>query len=323
MIIMRVSSPIYGIASRAYRNVFDSWLTPHLPGGAPQIAFATIGIARGSRRDLQVYGHRGSGGWTVPAEAIAPGAICYCAGVGEDVSFDLALIEKHACEVFSFDPTPRSIEFVGNEVDADPRFHFLPYGIWSEDRTMTFHQPEEGLMFHSLTSDADASSQFDAECKRLATLMRELGHDHIDLLKLDIEGAEYDVVDDLVTSGIRPRVLCVEFHGVARMDASMWRLRRSLRALAQTGYRIVHIEHLNFTFLRADGDRSYELNGRSGGSCTTHRCTAPNAGNVASIRNYRTGRTRFILSVSWPRPSTMWLWGRADHGKGDAPGPGT
>jgi FkbM family methyltransferase len=251
MISVRVSSPIYGIASRAYRNVFDSWLTPRLPGGAPQIAFATIGIARGSRRDLQMYGHRGSGGWTIPAEAIAPGAICYCAGVGEDVSFDLALIEKHACEVFSFDPTPRSIEFVGNEVDADPRFHFLPYGIWSEDRTMTFHQPEEGLMFHSLTTDTVASSQFDAECKRLVTLMRELGHDHIDLLKLDIEGAEYDVVDDLVTSGIRPRVLCVEFHGVAHMDASMWRLRRSLRALAQAGYRIVHIEHLNFTFLRA------------------------------------------------------------------------
>ena len=104
MIIVRVSSPIYGIASRAYRNVFDSWLTPRLPGGAPQIAFATIGIARGSRRDLQMYGHFGSGGWTVPAEAIAPGAICYCAGVGEDVSFDLALIEKHACEVFSIRP---------------------------------------------------------------------------------------------------------------------------------------------------------------------------------------------------------------------------
>jgi len=249
MITVRVSSPIYGLASRAYRTVFDPWLTPRLPGGAPQIALATAGIAREARGDLQMYGHRGSGGWTVPVEAIAPGAICYCAGVGEDVSFDLALIEKHACEVFSFDPTPRSVEFVENEIATDPRFHFLPYGIWSEDRTMTFHQPEEELMFHSLTTGAVASGGFDAECKRLGTLMRELGHDHIDLLKLDIEGAEYDVVDDLIICGIRPRVLCVEFHGVMHMDASMRRLRRSLRALAQAGYRIVHIEHENFTFL--------------------------------------------------------------------------
>jgi FkbM family methyltransferase len=233
--------------------VFDPWLTPRLPGGAPQIALATTGIPRESRRDLQMYGHPGLGGWMVPVEAIASGGICYCAGVGEDVSFDLALVENHACEVFSFDPTPRSIEFVENEVASDPHFRFLPYGIWSEDRTMTFHQPEEALMYHSLTIGASAASVgFDAECKRIGTVMRELGHHHIDLLKLDIEGAEYDVIDDLLASGIWPRVLCVEFHGVAHMDSSMWRLRRSLRALANARYRIVHIEYGNFTFLRVD-----------------------------------------------------------------------
>ena len=232
---MRVSSPIYGLASRAYRILFDPWLTTRLPGGAPQIALATAGIARETRRDLQMYGHPGSGGWTVPVEAHRAGRDLLLRGRRRGRLLRSGPDRETRLRGLLIRSTPRSIEFVENEVATDPRFHFLPYGIWSEDRTMSFHQPEEELMFHSLTTDAVASGGFDAECKRVGTLMRELGHDHIDLLKLDIEGAEYDVIDDLVTCGIRPRVLCVEFHGVIHMDASMWRLRRSLRVLAHAG----------------------------------------------------------------------------------------
>ena len=32
--------------------------------------------------------------------------------------------------------------------------------------------------------------------------MGELGHDRIDLLKMDIEGAEYEVIRDVVESGV-------------------------------------------------------------------------------------------------------------------------
>ena len=57
-----------------------------------------------------------------------------------------------------------------------------------------------------LPPDADEGSWFAAEksatlevpCVDLATLMRRNGDNHIDLLKLDIEGAEYGVLDDLL-----------------------------------------------------------------------------------------------------------------------------
>ena len=39
--------------------------------------------------------------------------------------------------------------------------------------------------------------------------MRELGHDHIDLLKLDIEGAEFAVLEKMTAESVRPKIICV------------------------------------------------------------------------------------------------------------------
>jgi hypothetical protein len=50
-------------------------------------------------------------------------------------------------------------------------------------------------------------------------------------LKLDIEGAEYDVIDDMLSSGIRPRQVLIEFHhrfpnvGVAKTTKAIQKLR--------------------------------------------------------------------------------------------------
>ena len=41
----------------------------------------------------------GSGGWIVPTGAIRSSWTCYCAGVGEDITFDLGLIERFGCAV--------------------------------------------------------------------------------------------------------------------------------------------------------------------------------------------------------------------------------
>jgi hypothetical protein len=76
--------------------------------------------------------------------------------------------------------------------------------------------------------------------RRLSTLMRELGHDAVDVLKLDIEGGEYEVLDDLLRERLPVRQLLVEFHHnfpaipFARTEAA-------LRALKGAGYELFHV----------------------------------------------------------------------------------
>src|SRR5215217_3108537 len=52
----------------------------------------------GRRDDLRRLGSR-YGGWTIPTSLLSSDSICYSAGVGEDVTFDLALIERLGCDV--------------------------------------------------------------------------------------------------------------------------------------------------------------------------------------------------------------------------------
>jgi len=46
----------------------------------------------------------------------------------------------------------------------------------------------------------------------LDKIMRKLGHEKIDILKMDIEGAEYEVIEDIIEKSIFPGQILIEFH---------------------------------------------------------------------------------------------------------------
>jgi FkbM family methyltransferase len=50
------------------------------------------------------------------------------------------------------------------------------------------------------------------EVRRLQTIFQSLGHKHVDVLKMDIEGSEYEVIDDLCDLHLRIDQVLVEFH---------------------------------------------------------------------------------------------------------------
>ena len=113
---------------------------------------------------------------------------------GEDITFDLGIIERFGCYVVAFDPTPRAIAHVAEHAADEPRFTFRPVGLWSEDTSLRFFAPRDPAhVSHSAVNLQRTETYFEAEVRTLPTLMHELGHDRIDLLKLDIEGAEHGV----------------------------------------------------------------------------------------------------------------------------------
>lgn len=187
------------------------------------------------------------GGWSVAANLIGPDSICYCAGVGEDVSFDLGLIERFGCHVWAFDPTPRAIAFVEPIVQREPRFHFQPVGLWTGTSIQRFYAPPNAAhVSHSITNLRNTETYFEAPCRRLSDLMRENGHDHIDLVKLDIEGAEYSVLGTLIEDGVFPAVIDVEFDQPAPLAGML----TASRKLTAAGYQLVAIDRWNYTFVR-------------------------------------------------------------------------
>src|SRR3546814_13240808 len=81
----------------------------------------------------------------------------------------------------------------------------MPVGLWSEDATLRFYAPRDPThVSHSIVNLQETESYFEARCRSIASLMAELGHDRLDLLKVDVEGAEHEVIRSMLASGIRP-----------------------------------------------------------------------------------------------------------------------
>jgi FkbM family methyltransferase len=66
---------------------------------------------------------------------------------------------------------------------------------------------------HSVLRYGMSGEYFEASCRRLSTLMNERGHNRIDLLKLNIEGDEYEVLRSMMADHIRSMVLAFTFEG--------------------------------------------------------------------------------------------------------------
>lgn len=162
------------------------------------------------RRRLVLGSARGA--WVIPAHGIRRGAICYCAGCGEDISFDLSLITRFGAQVWAFDPTPRSIRHVHQVACHISQYHFSPIGLWSSEKVLEFFAPQDPAhVSHSVVNLQNTSHSFSAPVSRLSRIMASEGHSRIALLKLDIEGAEYEVLRTIVEDRIPIGVLCVEF----------------------------------------------------------------------------------------------------------------
>jgi FkbM family methyltransferase len=163
------------------------------------------------RDDLVHLGTHGYGGWVVPTTLLGTDSVCYLAGVGEDISFDLAMIARFGCEVHAFDPVPKAARFAEVAAAHEPRHHFMQVGLWDEDTTLRFHEPAvEGFVSHSATNIHGTTGFFEAKVRSVRSLMDELGHDHIDLLKVSAEGSEFKIVDGVLQAGVPVQILCVE-----------------------------------------------------------------------------------------------------------------
>ena len=202
--------------------------------------------------DLKRLGDDGCA-WVVPVGSLPKGAVCYCVGAGENISFDLALARDLQCEVHTFDPTPRAIAHVtALKAELPFRFSFHPIGVWMRDERVRFYAPKyPNHVSHSIVNLQRTDEFFEGECKRLRTIMNELGHRSLDLVKLDIEGAEHDVIESMIADGISPTVLAVEFDEIHHpLDGGApSRIKAVVEKLINVGYSLVSVDGPNYTFV--------------------------------------------------------------------------
>lgn len=178
--------------------------------------------------------------WCVSPKGLGPSSVIYSLGVGEEISFDLELIRLFAAQVHAFDPTPRSIEWLAKQ-SLPGAFAFHPYGVADFDGNAQFLPPvKPAHVSHTLVDRQTPWPAIEVPVRRLSSIMQDFGHDRIDLLKMDIEGAEYAVLKDMLASGIRVNQLLIEFHH-RWSEIGVEKTRRAIHDLNSAGYRIFDV----------------------------------------------------------------------------------
>ena len=196
------------------------------------------------------------GGWWFSPESFNKDSIVYSLGVGDEIDFDLAIIEQYGVEVFAFDPTPSSIDML-DESKLPERFHFQPWAVTATDGSLQFYPrlkkdgTKSDVMFTMIPEEETKDDVIEVPAYSLSTITSKLGHDRIDVLKMDIEGAEYEVREGLLESPVKPTQLLVEFHH-RFVENGLERTYDIISRLRDAGYQIFAISEIGreISFLR-------------------------------------------------------------------------
>lgn len=192
--------------------------------------------------------------WTFYPELLNDKSIVYSFGVGDDISFDLGLINHFDLQIFAFDPTPKSIDWITAQ-NLPKQFKFHPVGLADFDGKAKFNPPANPNHISATMAQRPETRDFSykVEVKSLKSIMQELGHRHIDLIKMDVEGTEYQVIDDMQLKNLRPGQVLIEFHhrfkgiGIKKTVSAV----NQMRAM---GYLVFNISGSGeeISFIRAD-----------------------------------------------------------------------
>lgn len=225
------------------------------------------------------------GGWTFHDDGELKGTTIVSAGLGEDASFDVEFAAQYGAKVIVVDPTPRAIshfdeltrrigqtrtkEYVASgqqPVEAydlssvmGTQLVLEPRALWNEETKLRFFMPADANhVSHSVVNFQNDyrkdTDHIEVSSCHIGALLKQHGiaANALSLLKLDIEGAEIEVLKEMMARDIRPRQICVEFDELSRPSTVAFeRVDSADAALRAAGYTCVYGDgRTDFLYLR-------------------------------------------------------------------------
>lgn len=219
------------------------------------------------------------GGWILPCNSnLDENSIVYSIGVGEDISFDLLLQSKYNSNIFLIDPTDRAFkhyneiqkfyethiwQFSG-DIQKDykdhieylnpnfSKFKYLNIGAWNSTTQLKFYKQHNPQYVSQSVIQNMFSEEYDTiNVTTIKNIMEQHNHTKIDLVKMDIEGAEISVLHNMIDDNILPRYLCIEFDLYLKNKDHTNETQKILARLLEK-YTILANDDMNMTLVLID-----------------------------------------------------------------------
>jgi FkbM family methyltransferase len=118
------------------------------------------------------------------------------------------IFAKYQCLVYVFEPVPAYADFTRDRFRRNGKIRVFTYGLGEKNETRLIGLDEAAASLFR------GKRETKIELRNFEEVMRELGITHVDVLKVNIEGGEYELLPHLVRSGTikKVRALQVQFH---------------------------------------------------------------------------------------------------------------
>lgn len=133
---------------------------------------------------------------------------------------------KMGMEVYWFEPNPYIINILKKKYQNDNKVHLYPCAVWNEEWEMDFYSDPKQLFdqgasiikeFAEIEWNERVKNSCKVKVKRLTDIIKNdilPKHGHIHMLKIDIEWAEFQVVNDIINEWLYKDIthIVVETH---------------------------------------------------------------------------------------------------------------
>lgn len=116
---------------------------------------------------------------------------------------------KYSCNMQIFEPIRKHCDLIVWRFSNNPKVRVSPFGLANREKKVWM-----ALNGSSTSAFKDAPEKEEVLLKEAAAFFRDIGLKHIDLMKINIEGGEYDLLDHLLDVGLVPAIknLQIQFH---------------------------------------------------------------------------------------------------------------
>jgi len=102
-------------------------------------------------------------------------------------------------KIYTFEPVPQNYEILKKNTEKYDNIHIFNVGLGCEDGSFEIYMSEDdenfgGASLYSEAGGVNVESRVKCQVRNVDDMLNEIGISRIDLIKIDTEGAEYDIL---------------------------------------------------------------------------------------------------------------------------------
>ncbi len=176
-------------------------------------------------------------------------------GCGHEAEFSKFMVKKYQLTAFGVDPTRKHQPFLQLfAASSAGKFHHLAVAVADKDGLITFNESNKNesgsiLLDHTNVRN-DEITTYEVETVSLRGLVHRTGTTAVDFLKLDLEGAEYDLLAKITDEDMLPfKQIFIEFHHHCT-NHSMQETKMMVQQMRRKGFNVFTLDQHNYLFYR-------------------------------------------------------------------------